>query len=528
MKLVIRTRTRFSLISAFGDFLDSMKTKISYIVRLRKEATRRGAIVTGAAVLALGVPSESPRAEDSVLTHTLNDPTITTGDAFGSVALDGNLLLIGAYADDTNGTDVGQAHLFDATTGALLRTFDDPTVTSHDVFGFTVAIDGDLVLIGAPNHGSTGQAHLFDANTGALLRTFDGPTPTSADQFGIRVALDGNRALIGDARDNTNGSLVGRAHLFDTSTGAILRTFDDPTVTGADEFGGSVALDGNSVLIGAKHDATNGFRVGQAYLFDATTGALLWTFDDPTPTSSDLFGESVAIDGNRVLVGAPHDDSNGTDVGQAYLFDASTGALLQTFDDPTVTLTDSFGVFVALDGDRALIGATFDDTGGTNVGQAYLFDANTGALLQTFDDPTPTIGDTFGSWVALDGDRVLIGAAHDDTNGTNVGQAYLFTTIPDAPLAAVESLIQTVLSLNLANGISNSLDAKLNSVINALDDMNENNDVAAINSLNAFINAVEAQRGNEIPEADACNLIQAADEIIVALGGISSSSTCLI
>ena len=95
------------------------------------------------------------------------------------------------------------------------------------------------------------------------------------------------------------------------------------------------------------------------------------------------------------------------------------------------------------------------------------------------------------------------------------------------PVDAIGSLVELILELNLHQGISNSLDAKLNAALNALDDMNENNDGAAVNSLIAFINAVEAQRGNEIEEADACGLIQAADEIIVALGGISSGSTCL-
>jgi hypothetical protein len=76
-----------------------------------------------------------------------------------------------------------------------------------------------------------------------------------------------------------------------------------------------------------------------------------------------------------------------------------------------------------------------------------------------------------------------------------------------------------VVDMNLQNGISNSLDAKLDAALQALEDINQNNDVAAINSLRSFINAVEAQRGNKIPEADADDLIDAANEIITKLGG---------
>lgn len=154
------------------------------------------------------------------------------------------------------------------------------------------------------------------------------------------------------------------------------------------------------------------------------------TFDDPTVTSIDRFGIDVAIDGNNVLVGALLDDTNGTDVGQAHLFDATTGTLLQTFDDPTVTTRDQFGISVAIDGNNVLIGACGDDTSGTEIGQAHLFDATTGILLRTFVDPTPTTGDEFGFSVAIDGNKVLIGGFRDDTGGLDIGQAHLFPSLP--------------------------------------------------------------------------------------------------
>ncbi len=78
----------------------------------------------------------------------------------------------------------------------------------------------------------------------------------------------------------------------------------------------------------------------------------------------------------------------------------------------------------------------------------------------------------------------------------------------------VANLIETVSDLNLQHGIENSLDAKLDAVLKALQDLNENNDIAAINALQAFINAVEAQRGNKISDADADILISAAQAII--------------
>jgi hypothetical protein len=100
---------------------------------------------------------------------------------------------------------------------------------------------------------------------------------------------------------------------------------------------------------------------------------------------------------------------------------------------------------------------------------------------------------------------------------TTDGPSLMVMTL--TPAEAIEELVAEVLALNIQNGISNSLDAKLDAVLRALDDANENNDVAAINALEAFINAVEAQSGNHISTEDANALIAAAEVIIAVLSG---------
>jgi hypothetical protein len=201
-----------------------------------------------------------------------------------------------------------------------------------------------------------------------------------------------------------------------------------------------VAISDNLVLLGAPGDSTRGNGVGQAHLLDAATGNFLWTFNDPSPTppgnpifGGDGFGSSVAIDGNRVLIGAPYHTVNGVSVGQAHLFDAVSGELLHTFDDPTPSpgyfnsdIGDSFGRSVAINGNFVLVGAHGDRTLGNYVGQAHLFDATTGELIKTFNDPHVTDADTFGSAVALDGNHVLIGSPGDDSIADGVGQVHLF------------------------------------------------------------------------------------------------------
>ena len=163
----------------------------------------------------------------------------------------------------------------------------------------------------------------------------------------------------------------------------------------------------------------------------AAPGDLLRTFLNPTPADGDLFGHTIAVVGSNVLVGATRDDTGAPNAGAAYLFDGQTGALLQTFLSPTPAQSDYFGGSVAAVGSNVLVGADGDDTGANNTGAAYLFDGATGALLLTFLNPTPAEYDSFGSSVAAMGINVLVACPGDDTGADNSGAVYLFEGIPE-------------------------------------------------------------------------------------------------
>jgi hypothetical protein len=402
----------------------------------------RRIILAGVMVLAalpIGFGANEAKAT-FLLQHTFDEPTPTSDERFGyAVAVSNDYALVGAHQDGTNGGNTGQAHLFSTSTGNLLRTFNDPSPAMSDFFGFSVAVSGDNVLIGAlnddTNGNDVGQALLFSATTGGLLQTFNDPTITAGDNFGEAVSVSGDNVLIGAPEDDTNGHDFGQAHLFDAPTGDLLHTFIDPTVNSrGGGFGTSVSVSGNNVLIGEPGDDTNEFNSGQVHLFDAVTGDLLHTFIDTTPGDGDTFGNSVSVSGDNVLIGVRGDNTHGINVGQAFLFDAGTGDLLQIFDDPDPHKSDHFGWSVSVSGDNVVIGARGDDTNGSNVGQAYLFSAGTGDLLQTFDDPTPVGNDIFGAAVSVFGNNVLIGAFGNVVVGQNsVGQAHLFsaTAVPD-------------------------------------------------------------------------------------------------
>ena len=153
--------------------------------------------------------------------------------------------------------------------------------------------------------------------TATLLHTLNNPTPEHFDAFSAAVAISGNTIVVGaygDYRGATWG--VGSAYVFDATSGALLRTLNNPTPAGFEYFGCSVAISGNTIVVGA-------WGAERAYVFDATTGALLHTLNSPTPAGS--FGFSVAISGNMVVVGSPFDEVDPTAVGRTYVFDATTG-----------------------------------------------------------------------------------------------------------------------------------------------------------------------------------------------------------
>jgi len=340
--------------------------------------------------------------------------------------------------------------------------------------------------------------------------------------------------LISAASDDTAGTDTGIVHLFDGTTGALLQTFANPNPTTGgigDGFGLSSSILGNNVLIGTPSADAGATDSGAAYLFDATTGALLQTFLNPTPSVFDSFGDSVAISGNNVLIGVTRDDTGAFNAGAAYLFDTTTcdadtsnggtaadnicEAATLTILNPTPAVEDLFAFSLAISGNNVVVSAVADDTGAFNSGIAYLFDGTTGALLQTFLNPTPDAVDFFGISVAISENNVLIGASSDDTDGTDVGLAYLYTTtLPETP----SELIDSIEDLGLPSNVENNLKAPLKNAQDKLDDSNPKNDGAACGKMDAFINQVNAQEGKKLSTEQADELREAAESVKESLG----------
>lgn len=312
-----------------------------------------------------------------------------------------------------------------------------------DNFGFSVAIDGNKALVGALNSDSNGvkdagAAYIYSLSKGVWKQQAKlvAKSQSEDDTLGGNVALKGNMALLGASRKDNKGENSGAVVSFEKKSGLwhekqTLTAFDGKA---GDAFGQSIALTHNTLVIGAPHGDAPLKDSGAAYIFTRQNNA--WQLETKIFASDgaagDLFGISVAIDNNTIIVGADLNDEKAENAGAAYVFTRegdkwSQQAKLMS-NDPGHT--DIFGVRVAISGDTALISARRDDVDGIgkNAGSAYIFVRNDNKWTQQvkLNSPDGKADDRFGRGVALRGNTAVISAMHHDANGPNAGAVYIY------------------------------------------------------------------------------------------------------
>ena len=200
-----------------------------------------------------------------------------------------------------------------------------------------------------------------------------------------------------------------------------------------DHFGISVAIDGDRVVVGAKGDDERGLQAGSAYVF--VRGEKGWELDSKVVAADggegELFGIDVAIDGERIVVGSRGNIDSGYQSGSAYIF--SKGGFGWVHEKKLAVSAEisncCFGTSVAISGDAVIVGASGEWGQGRASGAAYIFRRTNLGLWLMEDKLIPRDAaerDYFGVSVDMDGDRVVIGADGDDDKGVRSGSAYVF------------------------------------------------------------------------------------------------------
>jgi outer membrane protein assembly factor BamB len=181
-----------------------------------------------------------------------------------------------------------------ADIGDQLFNLTASDAAAGDNLGFSVAVNDSWAVVGAQNDdvvgSNSGSAYVFDVNTGEQRRKLIASDASADDKFGWSVAINGNIALIGAVFDDGAGSNSGSAYLFNVTTGQQLFKLTASDAAAGDNFGHSVALSGNLALVGAIFDDGIGSNSGSAYLFDVTSGQQLRKLTAVDEAIGDWFG----------------------------------------------------------------------------------------------------------------------------------------------------------------------------------------------------------------------------------------------
>jgi len=350
-----------------------------------------------------------------------------------SVAIDGDVAAIGAPRDMENGVWSGAVYVFRRVAGAWVQ--EEKLVVSDaqplDQLGFWVDVSGDLIAASSPAEVGThaGAVYVFRHNGSAWIREerLTASDGVQHDALGLQVAARGNTIV---ATAPVHASSTGAAYVFrfDGSSWDQEVKLQANDATADDFFGGGLALEDDVVVVGAERE--NG--QGAAYVFRRSMG--VWQEEQKVipaiRTDGDEFGHSVEIEGDDLVVGAPLRAGGGS----AYAFRRLAGTWTETqlLAPPGGEDGDEFARHVGggLDGDSMAIGASGDDDLGTNAGAVYLFARQDGSWQPAGKHfaSDGSAGADFGWTLALAADEVLVGSPHRFA-ATSGGAAYVLPVV---------------------------------------------------------------------------------------------------
>ncbi|MEE8171163.1 MAG: FG-GAP repeat protein, partial [Phycisphaerae bacterium] len=276
---------------------------------------------------------------------------------------------------------------FDGGSWAQSQKLTAPDAAAGDQFGKFIDMEGDIVVIGSAqdddNDFNSGSAYVFRWNgaTWVFEQKLTASDGQAGDGFGKWVSVSNNAILVGAFRDDDGGSQSGSAYVFRWNGASWVQeqklTASDPSPD--DQFGYSVEINGDVAIVSAPFDDDGATDSGAAYVF--RWNGVNWLQEQklkaPIPGAGDDFGRSVAIEGNLIVAGADFNDAQGVDSGAAFAFRFQGGVWThsRTFDRSDGAPGDNFGVSAAIREDQRaiIIGSVLDNAAGAHAGSAYVF-----------------------------------------------------------------------------------------------------------------------------------------------------------
>ena len=321
-----------------------------------------------------------------------------------------------------------------------------------DQFGSRTAISGDTIVVGADNDNDAGErsgsAYVFSrdaggANNWGQVAKLCASDAVAGDWFGWFVAISGDTIVVGAYGDDDAGEGSGSAYVFSRDQGGpnnwgqVAKLCASDAAAG-DRFGVSVAISGDTLVIGAGLDDDAGNNSGSAYVFSRNEGGpnnwgQVTKLCASDAAAGDLFGSSVAVSGNTVAVGAHVDDDAGESSGSVYVFQYNGTSWIEQakLSAGDAAAGDMFGVGIAVSGDTIAVVAplTDDPVVGPDVGSAYVFRRNGTSWIEhaKLAPSDAAANSQFGPiGIDISGNTVVVGRAYDNVAGDWSGSAYVF------------------------------------------------------------------------------------------------------
>lgn len=380
-----------------------------------------------------------------------------------SLAISGNTIAIGARLDDTTGgANAGAVYVYTRVAGiwTLQQRLTASNGAVDDNFGDAVGIYGDTIAAAAPGAASdAGSVYAFTRAGSTWTQQQILPAMTGAaagDKAGENGAISINNDTIAvgaPAKSSNSGRVAIYQRQLTSWTNTIV--LQSPVADATGQFGSSVSVLGDTLAVGAKNSAVTAATAGAAWIFTRTNGTWSTAGTSLVPTglaTGDNLGFSIALSGNTVLIGSP---GRATNTGAAYAFTFANGAWTQQARllAPDAASADFFGWSVAMSGEVAAIGAEGDTLSNptiTSAGSAWILSRDGSNWLHgdlSVNAASPAVNENFGVATDLDGDYAVIGAfGYQGTAGANEGAAYVFNLtgstwvqqqrlLPSAPFA---------------------------------------------------------------------------------------------
>lgn len=382
------------------------------------------------------------------------------GDNFGhAVAMDGDWMVVSAPGDDDvgnrafltflNGNNSGSAFIFQrnaAQPGSWDFVSKVLPIDTSEAFGVAVAISGDTLAVGASSDVDGGGVYLFARDQGGvnnwgLLKVLFPDVPVSGARFGDALAMQGNRLVVGAYDDDTLNTNAGAAYVFERDAGGSnnwgqvtqLVPSGDEAAQLTRNFGDSVALDGDVIVVGAGGDNTQASGAGALFVFEKNQGGVdhwgevaMLTAGADAQTSAAL-GSAVAIDGSVIVGGAFQRD-------EVFIFERN--ATTQDWDSAGRVESDfpggesRFGESVATNGDMVFVGDGLSPPDRNGTIYVYERGATEGQwdLVENLYATDPNRGMDFGSSIAYSNSLLLCGAPEDQDFGRGSGSSFVFAS----------------------------------------------------------------------------------------------------